>query len=572
MKEKDKNMGIEDALRNAREKLKKITNPEERNPQNIAQRSQDTSSVLSDIDKIINDTNALIHNEITRQQNRPSSVNVDPDDVVPPFIRNYQEAQKSGQVNPSETDRKNLDDLSKVIGSNNHSNEDDDKEKVTKTAPKKGKFEEQAEPTRKLLERKYIRGLGKEIKKNVFGQDKTIDSLEAISRVSALNLESHPTKPVGSFLFVGPSGVGKTEVAKQLARILEVPFFKLDMGEYGEKQSVSRLLGAAPGLVGYDQGGQLTGPVIKEPVCVLCLDEIEKANRDIDNILLALLDEGVATDSRGIKVKYKEVIIIVTTNLGAKVEYIDDMSFEQVKMMIFEQGWGKDPEFADEVSEDEQRQTFKNKFYMKSVRDTIKPEIVNRFDRVISFNSLELDVYKKVTEKFTNELVGALQKEHQKESEFTPKALDFIVENSYDRARGGRPAKKFIKEVIVGHGLANYMLSEEYEAVEDKITKFIVDINDKNQVVFKDQEQKVLYTIENTQELLESLEGEKVTRKKPKEEKKDQAVISEPIETPIIDVVSEKVEKKTRKPKAKLPEVSQLLVENNPQPARKRKP
>ncbi len=574
-------MGLQDDLRNQLKRLEEIqnnllNNARPKNIQQIAPVKEITSSKLSAVDSILADITSSIDDFV--ENNQKKSISQDNNSTMPPFIQNHLHDKARYSQNIVNTqDLNNAKDLANTADPDG--NIIDKNDLAQERSVKKGRFEEQAKPTRKLLEMKRIRGLGKKVKENVFGQDKTIDSIEAIARASAVNLdvEETSTQPVGSFLFIGPSGVGKTEVAKQLAKILEVPFFKLDMGEYGEKQSVARLLGAAPGLVGYDQGGQLTGPVIKEPVCILCLDEIEKAHRDIDNILLSLLDEGVVTDSRGIKVSYEEVIIIITCNLGAKVEYTDDMSFEQVKMMIFEEGWHKEDDFAENVSEDEQRAIFKKRYYMKSVRDTIKPEIVNRFDKVISFNSLELDVYKKVTEKFCKGLIASLQKEHQKECEFEEKALNFIVENSYDRARGGRPAKKFIKEVIIGYGLANYMISEEYEKKMDHITKFSISINDTKQLVFKDQNNNLLYTIENTHELLEQLENEKVKKSKKKvnleNSIKEDMKISEPIETPVIDinevetpVLGNKVNKKT-----KLPQVASSLVTDSNKPL-KRKP
>ena len=272
----------------------------------------------------------------------------------------------------------------------------------------------------KLLstEREKLLKLNTILAKRVMGQDEALRLVsDAILRNKAEIGDTN--RPVGSFLFLGPTGVGKTEVAKALAEQLfddENKIVRIDMSEYMEKFSVSRLIGAPPGYVGYEEGGQLTEAVRRKPYSIILLDEIEKAHPDVFNILLQILDDGRITDSKGVTVDFKNTIIIMTSNLGSQY------AFEQ----------------------DEEK---KKKEYDEVIKATFKPEFINRIDEIIIFNPLNKNVIKDVANKFLNQLKKRIS-ENEKELTFTNEAIDAVCEQGFDPSFGARPMKRYIQRNI----------------------------------------------------------------------------------------------------------------------------
>jgi ATP-dependent Clp protease ATP-binding subunit ClpA len=264
-----------------------------------------------------------------------------------------------------------------------------------------------------------LRELEVNLKRVVFGQYPAIEALVSAIKLSRAGLRE-PEKPIGCYLFAGPTGVGKTEVAKQLAGCMAVEILRFDMSEYMEKHSVSRLIGAPPGYVGFDQGGLLTDGVDQHPHCVLLLDEIEKAHPDVFNILLQIMDHGSLTDHNGKKVNFRNVILIMTTNAGAQ---------EQAKAAI---GFGR----ARRTGED-----------MAAIERMFTPEFRNRLDAVISFSSLPRDVILQVVEKFVLQLEAQLL-ERDVSIELTKPAAELLADLGYDEAMGARPLARVIQEHI----------------------------------------------------------------------------------------------------------------------------
>ncbi len=264
-----------------------------------------------------------------------------------------------------------------------------------------------------------LRELEVNLKRVVFGQYPAIEALVSAIKLSRAGLRE-PEKPIGCYLFAGPTGVGKTEVAKQLAGCMAVEILRFDMSEYMEKHSVSRLIGAPPGYVGFDQGGLLTDGVDQHPHCVLLLDEIEKAHPDVFNILLQIMDHGSLTDHNGKKVNFRNVILIMTTNAGAQ---------EQAKAAI---GFGR----ARRTGED-----------MAAIERMFTPEFRNRLDAVISFGSLPRDVILQVVEKFVLQLEAQLL-ERDVSIELTKPAAELLADLGYDEAMGARPLARVIQEHI----------------------------------------------------------------------------------------------------------------------------
>ncbi len=268
-------------------------------------------------------------------------------------------------------------------------------------------------------DRNALRTLDRDLKNVVFGQDKAIDALTAAIRMARSGL-GNPAKPIGNFLFSGPTGVGKTEVAKQLAYCLGIELIRFDMSEYMERHAVSRLIGAPPGYVGFDQGGQLTEAVTKHPYSVVLLDEIEKAHPDIYNVLLQVMDHGTLTDNNGRKADFRNVTIIMTTNAGAA---------ELAKGSI---GFSNDRVAGDEMTE---------------IKRLFTPEFRNRLDATISFAALDHDVILKVVDKFLLELENQLH-EKKVEPSFTPKLKDYLAKKGFDPQMGARPMARLIQDLI----------------------------------------------------------------------------------------------------------------------------
>ncbi|MGB7263198.1 MAG: ATP-dependent Clp protease ATP-binding subunit ClpA [Albidovulum sp.] len=264
-----------------------------------------------------------------------------------------------------------------------------------------------------------LKDLEKTLKRVVFGQDKAITALSSAIKLARAGLRE-PEKPIGNYLFAGPTGVGKTEVAKQLADSLGVELLRFDMSEYMEKHAVSRLIGAPPGYVGFDQGGMLTDGVDQHPHCVLLLDEMEKAHPDVYNILLQVMDHGKLTDHNGRQIDFRNVILIMTTNAGAS---------EQAKSAI---GFGRDRREGEDTA---------------AIERTFTPEFRNRLDAVISFGPLSRDVILQVVDKFVLQLEAQLI-DRNVHIELTPEAAAWLAEKGYDDRMGARPLGRVIQEHI----------------------------------------------------------------------------------------------------------------------------
>ncbi|MDA8586257.1 AAA family ATPase, partial [Rhodobacteraceae bacterium] len=264
-----------------------------------------------------------------------------------------------------------------------------------------------------------LKDLDASLKRVVFGQDAALDALSSAIKLSRAGLRE-PEKPIGNYLFAGPTGVGKTEVAKQLADALGVELLRFDMSEYMEKHAVSRLIGAPPGYVGFDQGGLLTDGVDQHPHCVLLLDEIEKAHPDVFNILLQVMDHGKLTDHNGRSVNFRNVILIMTSNAGAA-----DMAKSAI-------GFGRDKREGEDTA---------------AIERMFTPEFRNRLDAVISFGALPKEVIMQVVEKFVLQLEAQLM-DRGVHIELTRPAAEWLGNKGYDDLMGARPLARVIQEEI----------------------------------------------------------------------------------------------------------------------------
>ncbi len=268
-------------------------------------------------------------------------------------------------------------------------------------------------------DKKALRDLETNLKMVIFGQDEAIDSLASAIKLSRAGLKEDE-KPIGSFLFSGPTGVGKTEVCKQLASIMGVELIRFDMSEYMERHTVSRLIGAPPGYVGYDQGGLLTESITKHPHCVLLLDEIEKAHPDVFNLLLQVMDHGTLTDNNGRKADFRNVILVMTTNAGAQEMSRSSMGF---------------------TSQDHSTDG------MEVLKKMFTPEFRNRLDTIIQFKSLSKEVIKTVVDKFLVEIQVQLD-DKKVILVIDDEARDWIADNGYDEQMGARPMQRLIQNKI----------------------------------------------------------------------------------------------------------------------------
>jgi ATP-dependent Clp protease ATP-binding subunit ClpA len=268
-------------------------------------------------------------------------------------------------------------------------------------------------------DRNNLRNLDRDLKAVVFGQDAAIDALARAIKMARSGL-GNPTKPIGSFLFSGPTGVGKTEVAKQLAYCLGNELVRFDMSEYMERHAVSRLIGAPPGYVGFDQGGLLTEAITKKPYSVLLLDEIEKAHPDIYNILLQVMDHGTLTDNNGRKADFRNVVIIMTTNAGQEAIQKATMGFTPSRQA------------GDEMAE---------------IKRIFTPEFRNRIDATISFGALDHDVILRVVDKFLMQLEAQLH-EKKVEAVFTTALKEDLAAKGFDPLMGARPMARLIQDTI----------------------------------------------------------------------------------------------------------------------------
>ncbi len=270
-------------------------------------------------------------------------------------------------------------------------------------------------------DRSKLKTLAKRLQSVIFGQDDAIEGLATSIKRSRAGLSS-PDKPIGSFLFTGPTGVGKTEVAKQLSKTLGVEFLRFDMSEYMEKHSVARLIGAPPGYVGFDQGGLLTDQIRKYPHSVLLLDEIEKAHPDLINILLQVFDHGTLTDNNGKKADFRNVIIIMSSNAGAREMSTKTIGFGDPKSDVKDKG-------------------------KTAIERLFSPEFRNRLDAIITFNALDMKIMEQVVDKFIRELETQIA-DKKVAIHLSPSAKAWLAKNGYDSRYGARPLSRLIQTEI----------------------------------------------------------------------------------------------------------------------------
>ena len=268
-------------------------------------------------------------------------------------------------------------------------------------------------------DKKNLKNLEDNLKRVIFGQDKAVETLSNAIKLSRVGLRDE-NKTIGSFLFTGPTGVGKTEISKQLSEIMGIDLIRFDMSEYMERHTVSRLIGAPPGYVGFDQGGLLTEAIVKSPHCVLLLDEIEKAHPDIFNILLQVMDAGILTDNNGRKADFRNVILIMTTNIGADLLSKRNIGFSE---------------------------TTNETDAMNSLNKLFSPEFRNRLDETIQFSYLDKNVILSIVDKFLTKLQAQLDKRNV-EIVVTKKVIEWIADNGYDKEMGARPMERFISQNI----------------------------------------------------------------------------------------------------------------------------
>jgi len=265
-----------------------------------------------------------------------------------------------------------------------------------------------------------LKNLERDLKAIIFGQDEAINKLSTAIKMARSGLLSD-NKPIGSFMFSGPTGVGKTEVAKQLAYTLGIELIRIDMSEFMERHAVSKLIGAPPGYVGFDQGGTLTESINKNPYAVLLLDEIEKAHPDVHNILLQIMDNGFLTDSNGRKIDFRNVTLIMTTNVGAESLSKSSLGFITDTQTVFDE--------------------------KKEINKAFSPEFRNRIDAIVSFAPLENETILKVVDKFLIQLENQL---HDKKVEvtFSDNLKHYLAKNGFDIKMGARPMSRLIQDTI----------------------------------------------------------------------------------------------------------------------------
>lgn len=361
-------------------------------------------------------------------------------------------------------------------------------------------------------DKERLRQLEGTLKKNVFGQDVAIEAVVQAVKLSRAGL-TRPDKPVGNFVFAGPTGVGKTEVAKQLALSLGVDFIRFDMSEYMERHAVSRLIGAPPGYVGYDQGGQLTEAVRKSPHSVVLLDEIEKAHPDIFNVLLQIMDNARLTDNSGREADFRNVIIIMTTNAGAR-----EMQQKTV-------GFGKGIDLSSSS---------------RALEKLFPPEFRNRLDATITFAPLPLEIVTTIVDKFTRELELQLASRHVRIS-LSEEAREWLANEGYDELLGARPLARIIQEHIK-RPLADEILFGQledggrahFDLTDGKLTFTVKPLTDEeraaiDRILADEEEPAEEDDAENNEELVLEGQGPGESPEQPKEEVQE-AAVEEPVE------------------------------------------
>lgn len=400
----------------------------------------------------------------------------------PPFLLNHvaeqiknEEKVKNEEIPPSTNEKK------EPTSASASTKRDDSQQESPAPQPEADK----KDVVKPILTRQNVKGLADALKSNVFGQDAVIDDVVSFLNNAAVKLKINKKKPAGCYLFAGPSGVGKTELAQTLAEKIGVPLLKINMGEYGLEPDVTKLIGTSAGYVGYENGGLLTNFVKKNGACVVLLDELEKAHPSIDNILLSIMDHGTCTDNRGNVVPFTETIVISTSNLGAEVEYIEGLDKEA-----------------------------KNALREESIKQGIRPEIINRYDDRFHFEALGMDDYKKIINKFIAILDSNMVEEHGVKLKFTPKIIDFIAEKSYDPAFGGRPARRFIEKIVI-KPLVDKLLDDDFDKQIKESKELTFDLNKKGDICFKSKG-KIIAVVDDTKELVARVENSKFSKQKIK--------------------------------------------------------
>jgi ATP-dependent Clp protease ATP-binding subunit ClpC len=298
-------------------------------------------------------------------------------------------------------------------------------------------------PVTRMLESesKKLVNMEEELHKRIVNQEKAVVAVSEAIRRARAGLKD-PKRPIGSFMFLGPTGVGKTELARALAAFLfddENALVRVDMSEYMEKHTVSRLIGAPPGYIGYDEGGQLTELVRRRPFRVILFDEIEKAHPDVFNILLQILEDGRLTDGHGRMVDFKNVVVIMTSNLGTQEIQKQSIGFRQEK----------------ELDQEKLRQTIKN-----ALKQAFRPELINRIDEIIIFDSLNQQQLRQIVDLLIEEVKKRLS-EHKIAVELTDAARAWLLKEGYDPAYGARPLRRAIQR-YVENPISKGMLDGEY--------------------------------------------------------------------------------------------------------------
>src|ERR1700741_4110094 len=319
-------------------------------------------------------------------------------------------------------------------------------------------------------DRSALANLDRDLKAVVFGQDRAIDALSSAIKMARSGL-GNPQKPIGNFLFSGPTGVGKTEVARQLAYCMGIELIRFDMSEYMERHAVSRLIGAPPGYIGFDQGGLLTEAIAKHPYSVLLLDEIEKAHPDIFNILLQVMDHGTLTDNNGRKADFRNVVLIMTTNAGAMELSKTNIGFSNTKAA------------GDEMAD---------------IKRMFTPEFRNRIDSTISFKALDEDIILRVVDKFLMQLEEQLH-EKKVEAIFSEKLRKYLAQKGFDPLMGARPMARLIQDMI-RKALADELLFGKLVTGG----KVVVDLDEKDQIKLEFSEGDNTAPPEASQEVAEA--------------------------------------------------------------------
>ncbi len=304
----------------------------------------------------------------------------------------------------------------------------------------------------------------KELHKRVIGQEEAVSAIAKAVRRGRVGLKD-PNRPIGSFLFLGPTGVGKTELSKALAEVLfgdETAMIRIDMSEYMEKHSVSRMIGSPPGYVGYEEGGQLSEKVRRNPYSVVLFDEIEKASSDVFNVLLQVLDDGHITDGHGRKIDFKNTVIIMTSNAGAK-------NIAAPKKLGFIT-----------VDNEEQNYATMKKSVMDEVKQIFKPEFLNRIDDIIVFHTLNQENMKQIVSLMSKTVIERAKENMQIDLSFTEEAISLIATEGYDQAYGARPLRRAIQSKI-----ENFFAEQYLEGNFQKGDVVQIDVENENFILQK---------------------------------------------------------------------------------------